>query len=92
MKPLKLLPTISLNPPTDRYVEVAVYDCEEQTIYLNYAKLRSHPLFLFRVLAHELLHHVFSEAAKRDKVDIDSKRWRFLNWKWNWKLEESFLW
>ena len=83
---MKIFPELSLILPLDafEYSDTAVYDPEDHIIHINYAKLKGHPLLFFRVFAHEFMHHIFSPAAKRGKINLDSRRWRFFNWKWNY--------
>ena len=82
---MRSLLQISWTLPLDaqEYSDTAVYDPEDCVIHLNYRKLKGHPLFFFRVFAHEFMHHIFSPATKRGKINLDNKRWRFFNWKWN---------
>jgi hypothetical protein len=81
---MKVFPKLSLTLPSGdlQYSDTAVYDPEDHVIHLNIRKLKGHPLFFFRVFAHELMHHIFSPAAKRGKINIDNRLWRFFNWKW----------
>ena len=81
-----LLPEISWTIPDffslehDSFVHLGAYDNEAHIIHLNYKELIDSPLLLFTTFMHELLHHVFSPARNRGKIDLDNPRWRFFNW------------
>jgi len=91
---MKVLPTILWEMPID-YVgtdQLAVYDIEDHIIHLNswqYEILMDSKLLFFRIIIHELLHHVFSPISRRGKINLDSKRWRFFNFKWNCKKRKN---
>lgn len=60
--------------------QLGAYDNEAHVIHLNYKELIDNPLLLFTTFMHELLHHIFSPARNRRKIDLDHPHWRFFNW------------